>query len=137
MSVDADYSRYRSRELTIPAGVWSTAALTLPVGLLTDSEEPDNAAERYDRAIERCVGYTGLFPENCTGHIREPTRSIGEIRTLVAPKNRLDTLTYVEERAGWRIPKDANDEKEAQESLVSDFPDVYIDIRPLAAVVSA
>ena len=136
VSVDANYSKYRSRALTVPAGIWSRAQLDLPVGLLTDSDVVDNAAERYERAIERCVGYTGLFPENCTGHIREPTRSIGEIRTLVTPKARLDTLTYVEERGGWMLPNDADDQKETttRTPLVSDFPDVYIDVRPLGGV---
>ena len=90
VSVDADYSRYRTKTISLLAKVWSARTLELPAGLLTDSEEPDNGPERYDRAIERCVGYTALFPENCTGHIREPTRSIGEIRTLVAPKHRLE-----------------------------------------------
>ena len=139
ISVDADYSAYRQRALTVAAGIWGHAALALPIGLLTDSVEPDNAEERYERAIERCVGYTTLFPENCTGHIREPTRSIGEVRTLVAPKSRLDTLTYTEERRGWRVPKDADDAKETEEraALVSDFPDVYIDVRPLGTVALA
>ena len=97
VSVDADYSKYRDAAIDVPANVWAVGALNLPAGLLTDSEEPDNANERYDRAIEKCVGYISLFPENCTGHIREPTRSIGEIRTLVAPKARLETLTYIDE----------------------------------------
>lgn len=94
VSVDADYSKYRDAAIDVPANVWAVGALNMPIGLLTDSEEPDNASERYDRAIEKCVGYMSLFPENCTGHIREPTRSISEIRTLVAPKARLETLTW-------------------------------------------
>ena len=139
VSVDADYSAYRETALNVGAGIWSYGALGLPAGLLTDSVEPDHAEERYERAIERCVGYISLFPENCTGHIQEPTRSIGEIRTLVAPKSRLDTLTYTEERRGWRVPKDADDLKETteREALVSDFPDVYIDVRPLTLVEQA
>ena len=139
ISVDANYSAYRQRALNVDAGIWGYGDLALPVGLLTDSVEPDHAEERYERAIERCVGYTSLFPENCTGHIREPTRSIGEIRTLVAPKARLDTLTYTEERRGWREPTDADDHKEATEraEMVSDFPDVYIDVRPLTMVKPA
>ena len=83
VSVDADYSAYRQSALNVDGGVWGVGPLALPVGLLTDSVEPDHAEERYERAIERCVGYVSLFPENCTGHIQEPTRSIGEIRTLV------------------------------------------------------
>ncbi len=100
-NVDANYSKYRTSAITIPARVWSAAALALPVGLLTDSEAVDNESERYDRAIERCVG--------------EPTRSIGEVRT---PAD-------VEERAGWRVPRDGDDVKEQSErdAMVSDFPD--------------
>ena len=139
VSIDANYSKYRERALTVPARVWGNAALAFPVGQLTDSEEPDNAEERYDRAIERCVGYTALFPENCSGHIREPTRSIGEIRTLVAPKSRLDTLTYAEERAGWRFPGGADDEQNEDSvtpaPLLSEFPDVYLDMRPTTRVI--
>ena len=130
VSVDADYSKYRDAAIDVPANVWAVGALNLPAGLLTDSEEPDNANERYDRAIEKCVGYMSLFPENCTGHIREPTRSIGEIRTLVAPKARLETLTYIDEMGGWRVPLDANDEAAPQDALVSDFPDVNISMLP-------
>ena len=139
VSVDADYSAYRQSALNVGTGIWGYGALEMPVGLLTDSVEPDHAEERFERAIERCVGYVSLFPENCTGHIQEPTRSIGEIRTLVAPKARLDTLTYTEERRGWRVPHDADDVKETteREALVSDFPDVYIDVRPLTLVEQA
>ena len=130
VSVDADYSKYRDAAIDVPTNVWSVGALNMPVGLLTDSEEPDNASERYDRAIEKCVGYMSLFPENCTGHIREPTRSISEIRTLVAPKARLETLTYIDEMGGWRVPVDENDEKAERSALVSDFPDVKISVMP-------
>ena len=139
VSVDANYSAYRDRAITVSAGVWGYGALNLPVGLLTDSIEPNNAEERYERAIERCVGYTVLRPENCTGSIREPTRSIGEIRTLVTPKSRLDTLTYVEERRGWMVPNNGDDvdEKTERDPLVSSFPDVYIDMRPLTQIVPA
>ena len=138
VSVDADYTRFRTAALDVPANVWAHGALALPVGLLTDSEEPDHASERYDRAIERCVGYVSLFPENCTGHIKEPTRSIGEVRTLVAPRARLDTLTYLEERRGWIVPVDADDEKnDPLAALVSDFPDIDLDMRPLQQVRSA
>ena len=138
ISVDANYSEYRRAALNVPAGVWAYNLLALPPGLLMDSVEPDNASERYDRAIERCVGYVSLFPENCTGHIKEPTRSIGEVRTLVAPRARLDTLTYLEERRGWIVPVDADDEKnDPLAALVSDFPDIDLDMRPLQQVRSA
>ena len=134
IAVDADYTKTRTRDVEVAAGVWGPAVINLPVGLLTDSDLPDNQAERYDRAIERCVQDISIRPENCTGHIREPARSIAEIRTLVAPKARLNTLTYVEERGGWRTPTDAAGNSTA---MVSDFPDVYIDVRPLSAIKPA
>ena len=79
--------------------------------------------ERYDRAIERCVGYITMAPENCQSFIREPTRSISEIRTLVAPRTQLDTLTYVEELGGWHVPSGGAG---ASSPLVSEFPDIKI-----------
>ena len=97
ISVDADYTAYRETAIEVPAGVWAADAFNFAIGQLTDSIEPEDAEERYERAIERCVGSVSLFPENC---INEPTRSIGEVRTLVAPKARLDTLTYIDERRG-------------------------------------
>ena len=137
VSVDADYTKYRDAGITVPANVWSHGAYNLPVGILTDSEEPDNATERYDRAIEKCVGYISMFPENCTGHIREPTRSISEIRTLVAPKSRLETLTYIDEMGGWRIPEGADDDEKEQEVFVSDFPDVHVSVVPRSQIQAA
>ena len=55
ISVDADYTRYRKTAITVPENVWARGAIAYPVGMLTDSQEPDNAEERYDRAIEKCV----------------------------------------------------------------------------------
>ena len=133
-SVDADFTRYRQTALDVADNIWAYGPLNLPVNLLTDSIDPDNAEERYDRAIERCIGYITLRPENCQSSIREPTRSIGEVRTLVAPKARLDTLTYVEELGGWRIPVDATDHLSTQALLTSTYPDIDIDVRPLTHV---
>jgi hypothetical protein len=131
ISVDADYTEYRESTISVAENVWAVGAINMPPGLLTDSVEPDHADERYDRAIEKCVGYMSLFPENCTGHIEEPTRSIGEIRTLVAPKARLETLTYIDERGGWVVPVDENDEKASEHTrLVSRFPDVHVSVMP-------
>ena len=56
VSVDADYTKHRDSAIDVPANVWAVGAINIPAGLLTDSEEPDNAEERYDRAIEKCVG---------------------------------------------------------------------------------
>ena len=134
VSIDANYSAYRTTAIEVPAGVWSYGALALPAGLLIDSEEPDHQDERYDRCIEKCVGYITLFPENCTGHIREPARSISEVRTLVAPKARLDTLTYVEQRRGWVVPVDKDYAQHERDLLVSDYPYIDLDVRPLGAV---
>ena len=133
-SVDADYTRYRVTALDVGENVWAYGALNFPVNLLTDSIDPDNADERYDRALERCIGYITLQPENCQSSIREPTRSIGEVRTLVTPKARLDTLTYVEELGGWRVPVGAADNAGTQELLSSAFPDIAVDVRPLTLV---
>jgi len=137
VSVDADYTQYRESAISVDANVWNVGALDLPVGLLTDSAEPDNADERYDRAIEKCVGNISLFPENCTGHINEPARSISEIRTLVAPKVRLETLTYIDELGGWRVPVDANDTGRTCATLISEFPDVIISVLPRDQVAAA
>ena len=107
--------------------------------MLTDSLEPDNAEERFDRAIEKCVGKIALFPENCTGHIDEPTRSIGEIRTLVAPKSRLETLTYIDEMGGWRVPSGGNDRDAAEDApdLDSLFPEVRVSVLPTDMIKDA
>ena len=73
--------------------------------------------------------------------IREPTRSIGEVRTLVTPKARLNTLTYVEEQGGWRVPDPvafppagAEPNTGLRPMLTSIYPDIAIDMRPLSAV---
>ena len=94
VEVDADYTRYRDGALAIGAGnVFGAAAILFPAGQLVDSVLPDNADERFDRAVERCVKSIELRPENCTGNINEPTRAMAEVRTLVASKARLATLT--------------------------------------------
>ena len=71
-----------------------------------DSVEPDNLDERTDRAIERGIGNIVLIPENCQHIIDEPTRSVSEIRTIVTPRDRLDTLTYVDNLYGYVDPVD-------------------------------
>ena len=131
MSVDADYTKRRTTGVNVGANIWGPAGINLAEGELVDSDVIDNEKERFDRAIERCVGSIALRPENCTGHIIEPTRSIAEIRTLIAPKTRLDTLTYVEEKGGWRVPTDAQGNSVA---LHSSFPSIKIDMRPLTAI---
>lgn len=137
VSVDADYTKYRDSQITVPRNVWSVGEFILNTGLLTDSVEPGDMDERYDRAIEKCVGYISMFPENCTGHIREPTRSISEIRTLVAPKARLETLTYIDDLGGWRVPEDSNDSTRVCKALVSTFPSVKASVLCRTRMISA
>ena len=103
MSVSADYSRQLEEPLTIH-GEWADENVVLAVGQYTDSVEPDDASELYDRAIERGIGTITLIPENCQHIIQEPTRSISEIRTIVSGKDRLSTLTYVNNEFGWVDP---------------------------------
>ena len=140
VSVNADYTRYREVTLDVEPNVWAYGALNLPAHMLTDSIDPDNADERYERAIERCIGYITLQPENCMSSIREPTRSIGEVRTLVAPKARLKTLTYVEEQGGWRVPDPDTfpaGNTNQRSRLGSSYPDIAIDMRPLSTIQNA
>jgi len=133
IDVDADYTRFRTHAESVAAGVFGEDpdGILFEAGELVDSVLPDDAEERYDRCVERCVKSIELIPENCTGNITEPTRAIGEVRTLVTRKSRLDTLTYVEETQGWVFPQDANDETTPARvfaSSTSNFPDVYVDM---------
>ena len=105
IDVDADYTRFRTHAESVAAGVFGDAEMKFQAGELLDSVLPDDAEERYERCVERCVKSIELIPENCTGNITEPTRAIGEVRTLVTRKARLDTLTYVEETQGWVFPQ--------------------------------
>ena len=87
----------------------------------TDSAAVDES--EYDRAIERGIGEIAIIPENCHQEIREPVRDIYEIRTLVTPKDKLDTLTYVEEVGGFvdqvtgEVPEDE-----------PTYPDIEVDL---------
>ena len=125
ISVDADYTQVRTEAASLEAGAWSYDELPLLEGMLTDSVPIADEDERFERAVERCVGYITMAPENCQSFIREPTRSVSEIRTLVAPKTRLDTLTYVEELGGLRVPSGAQG---ASTALGSVFPDVSVSL---------
>ena len=125
ISVDADYTQVRTEAANLEAGAWSYDELPLLEGMLADSVPIADEDERFERVIERCVGYITMAPENCQSFIREPTRSVSEIRTLVAPKTRLDTLTYVEELGGLRVP---SGDQGASTALVSEFPDVSVSL---------
>ena len=105
ISVTADYSKTRDILSTIGVA-WADEEVQLRVDDYTDSREPNDKNERYDRAIERGIGRITMIPENTHHSIEEPVRSISEIRTIVSPKDQLDTLTYVsnEYGDGWVDP---------------------------------
>ena len=85
----------------------------------TDSAAINESA--YDRALERGIGEIAIVPENCHQEIREPARAISEVRTLVTPKDRRDTLTYVEEVGGF-----VDMETGAARDIA--YPDVQVDL---------
>ena len=93
----------------------------LLIGRYTDSAVVDEAD--YDRAIERGIGEIAIIPENCHQEIREPVRDIYELRTLVTPKDKLDTLTYVEEVGGFVDQQTG--EVPGEEPA---YPDVQVDL---------
>ena len=103
ISVTADYSRTRTVAAAIDPS-WAEEKVDLGVGAYQDSVEPDDAEELYDRAIERGIGTITLVPENCQHNIKEPVRSISEVRTIVSAKDRRDTMTYVDNEFGWVDP---------------------------------
>ena len=101
---------------------WGDAAVAMDEEELGDSVEVDLEDSRFDRAIERAVGEITLIPENCHQEIREPTRSIAEVRTLVAPSDQLQTMTYVEEVGGFV------DAQNASSVYMSDYPNISVDL---------
>ena len=109
-------------------------AVNVPGDRFTDSHEFDEP--EYDRALERGIGEIAIIPENCHQEIREPARAIGELRTLVMPKDKRDTLTYVEEVGGFVDV--STGEVPDPEPL---YPDVVVDLfhsyaLPVAAAVA-
>ena len=120
-SVLCDLGRNRgfSHDLT---DAWADEAVEMKTDELGDSDVVDDANARFSRAIERGVGEITLIPENCHQQIREPTRSIAEVRALVAPADRLRTLTYVEEVGGFVAPKAPHARH------ISDYPDILVDM---------
>ena len=91
---DADLSR-----------VWGDDVIELKAADPGDSDAVADEDARFSRALERGIGEICLRPENCHHEIREPVRSIGEVRTLVSPDDRLQTLTYVEEVSSPRTAR--------------------------------
>ncbi len=123
ISVLCDLKRARGVKLTAAAGVWSEEKMEMEANEAGDSEATDAEDARLERALERGIGEICLRPENCHQEIREPVRSISEIRTLVAPDDRLQTLTYVEEVGGF-VYNDGTVVK----PYISDYPDVSVNI---------
>ena len=87
----------------------------------TDSAAVDESD--YDRAIERGIGEIAIVPENCHQEIREPARDIYELRTLVMPKDKRDTLTYVEEVGGF-VGQSTGEVPSPEPA----YPDVQVDL---------
>ena len=109
-------------------------AVNVPGDRFTDSHEFDEP--EYDRALERGIGEIAIIPENCHQEIREPARAISELRTLVMPKDKRDTLTYVEEVGGF---VDVSTGKVPDPEPL--YPDVVVDLfhsyaLPVAAAVA-
>ena len=95
LSVLCDLKRNRGVDLTSAAGQWSEEKMDMAAAEPGDSAQIDDGDARLERALERGIGEICLRPENCHSEIREPVRSISEIRTLVAPDDRLQTAADV------------------------------------------
>ena len=99
---------------------------------VTDTVEAEDAAQLYDGGIERGNGTIRLSPENCQNIIEEPARSISEVRTIVSGKDRLDTLTYVNNEYGWVNPVTGEvgdiDEVNPVEVNIMGYPQVLGDV---------
>ena len=100
---------------------WGDAPVEMDEAEIGDSDPVIDEDARFDRAIERAVGAITLIPENCHQQIREPTRSIAEIRQLVTPQDKLRTVTYVEEVGGFVNPVTGA-------VHISDYPDILVDM---------
>ena len=120
LSVLCDLQKTRGRNITMEARVWCEEKTQMEEKDPGDSDVVDNEDARFERALERGIGEICMRPENCHEEIREPVRSISEIRTLVAPNDRLQTLTYVEELGGF-VNQDGT-------PFLSDYNDVFVNI---------
>ena len=120
LSVLCDLQKTRGRNIDMAARVWCEEKTQMEEKDPGDSEVVDNEDARFERALERGIGEICMRPENCHEEIREPVRSISEIRTLVAPSDRLQTLTYVEELGGF-VNQDGT-------PFLSDYNDVFVNI---------
>ena len=124
-SVLCDLHRTRQHEEKSNENLWSHTTMTLQEWFPTDSEFIKDTDARLERALERGIGEICLRPENCHDEIREPVRSISEMRTLVAPDDRLQCLTYVEEVGGF---VNVNQSTARTTPYISDYPDVMVNI---------
>ena len=120
-SISHDFSLTRQVATTLPASVFSDAAVALLATDYTDSAQIEDETRRLDRAIEKGIGRISVIPENCHQQIEEPVQAIAEVRTLVTAKDQLESLTYIEELGGF---VDAT----SGVATGSAFPDVYIDM---------
>jgi hypothetical protein len=131
VSVLVDLSKERGFSKTF--NVWSSGDIEMKTTDPGDSEIVRDEDIRFNRAIERGIGEICVRPENCHHEIREPARSIAEVRTLVAPDDRLQTLTYVEEVGGFiTLVKRANAPAADTNTIapyISDFPNVFVDLQ--------
>jgi len=125
-SVLLDLSKKRGFTKTFNAD-WAAADIEFTTDDPGDSVVYDEDEDMFDRALERGIGEIALRPENCHHEIREPVRSISEIRTLVAPHDRLQTLTYVEEVGGFVQQLKQGEPDDGTEPYISDYPNVNID----------
>ena len=116
--VDLERRRGFAQHLT---DAWGEEKVEMLADDYGDSVDVIDEDARFDRAIERGIGEIALRPENCHQEIREPVRAISEIRRLVAPHDRLQTMTYVEEVGGFVAASDGS-------TYISDYPDVLLDI---------
>ena len=101
ISVTANYTRKRGIVRTINKS-WANDAVVMAAEDYTDSIEPRDKEERFDRAIERGIGRIILIPENTNHMIEEPVRSISEIRTIV-PQGPAENAHVHQQRARGRL----------------------------------
>ena len=121
-SVLVDLERKRGFTHTF-TDAWGFSTITFAANELGDSADVADADARFDHAIERGIGTITLVPENCHQEIREPARSIAEVRQLVTPLDKLRTMTYVEEVGGF-----VESDEKSPEPYISDFPDIFVDM---------
>ena len=119
LGLTVDLKRNRGSDQKVPEE-WAYEEIEHKAAEAGDSIDIENEDEMYQRALERGIGDICLRPENCHQEIREPVRSIGEVRRLVAPDDRLKTMTYVEEVGGFVNPDG--------KPYISNYPDVYVNI---------